>query len=59
MGRQKTTKGFHSQWDAFGIIQAINPNDHNPAGQALHHVPHERRVDRTSCEPIELLLWVG
>ena len=59
MGRQKTTKGFHSQWDAFGIIQAINPNDHNPAGQALHHVPHERQVDRTSCEPIELLLWVG
>jgi hypothetical protein len=54
MGREKAIEGFHPQRDAFGIIQAIDANDHNAPGQALHDVSHERRMHRTSRKPIEL-----
>jgi hypothetical protein len=38
----------------FGIIQAVDTNNHSAAGQARDNVSYERRMNGTSREPIEL-----
>jgi hypothetical protein len=54
MGGKKAIEGFHPKRDTFGIIQAVDTNDHHPIGQTLHDVAHEGRLRRAPSQSIEL-----
>jgi hypothetical protein len=54
IGGKKAIKGFHSKRNAFGIIQAVDANDHRPINQTLYDIAHEGRLCRTPGQPAEL-----
>jgi len=54
MDGKKAVEGFHPKCDAFGIIKAVDPNDHEATGETFHDVTHEERLRRAPSQPTEL-----